>query len=37
MTDREMNTPAVHGLEELFSAVLEKFLQPINTPRVYGT
>ncbi len=30
-------TPAVRGLEELFSAVLEKFLKPINAPRVYGT
>ncbi len=33
----EKNTPAVRGLEELFSAVLEKFLQPINAPWVYGT
>ncbi len=31
------HTPAAHGLEELFSAVLEKFLQPINAPWVYGT
>jgi hypothetical protein len=30
-------TPADRGLEELFSAVLEKFLQPINAPWAYGT
>jgi hypothetical protein len=31
------NTPAARGLEELFSAILKKFLQPIHAPRVYGT
>jgi hypothetical protein len=29
-------TPAACGLEDLFCAVLEKFLQPINAPWVYG-
>jgi hypothetical protein len=28
-------TPAACGLEELFSTVLERFLQPIHAPRVY--
>ncbi len=28
-------TPAARGLEELFSAVLERFLKPIHTLRVY--
>jgi hypothetical protein len=28
-------TPAVHGLEELFSVVLERFLVPIHALRVY--
>jgi hypothetical protein len=28
-------TPAAHWLEELFSAVLERFLQPIHALRVY--
>jgi hypothetical protein len=36
MTDRETNTPAAHGLEELFSAVLERFLQPIHALHVYS-
>jgi hypothetical protein len=30
-------TPAARELEELFSAVLEKLLQSINAPGVYGT
>ncbi len=29
--DGQRNTPAAHGLEEPFSAVLERFLQPIHT------
>jgi hypothetical protein len=33
----DLITPAVRGLEELFSTVLEKFLQPINAWQVYGT
>jgi hypothetical protein len=28
-------TPAVRGLEELFSAALERFLEPIHDLRVY--
>jgi hypothetical protein len=30
-----MGTPAVRGLEDLFSAVLERFLEPIHDLRVY--
>ncbi len=30
-----LDTPAVHGLEELFSAVLERFLEPFHALRVY--
>ena len=30
-----LGTPAVRGLEELFSTVLERFLQPIHALRVY--
>jgi hypothetical protein len=37
ITDRETNTLATRGLEEFFSAVLEKFLLPLNAPHVYGT
>ncbi len=33
-TDRQRNTLAVRGLEELSSAVLERFLKPINALRV---
>jgi hypothetical protein len=29
------NTPAAHGLEELFSVVLERFLVPIHALHVY--
>jgi hypothetical protein len=28
-------TPTTHGLEELFSAVLERFLQPLHALHVY--
>jgi hypothetical protein len=31
----EPSTPAAHGLEELFSAVLERFLEPILALHVY--
>jgi hypothetical protein len=39
-TDREINpvwvgTPAVRGLEELFSAVLERFLEPFHALHLY--
>ncbi len=35
-TDRQTKiTPAARELEELFSAVLERFLQPIHALRVY--
>jgi hypothetical protein len=34
ITDRETNTLAVHGLEELFSVVLERFLVPIHALHV---
>jgi hypothetical protein len=37
ITDRETKTLATRGLEEFFSAVLEKFLLPLNTLHVYGT
>ncbi len=30
-----IDTPAARGLEELFSAVLERFLEPIHNLRVY--
>jgi hypothetical protein len=33
-TDGQRNTPAERGLEELFSAVLERFLKPIHTLHV---
>ncbi len=33
--ERSQNTPAAHGLEELFSIVLGTFLVPIHTLRVY--
>ncbi len=33
-TQSPPNTPAVRGLEELFSAVLERFLQPPHAPHV---
>ncbi len=35
-TDREIH-PLHMGWRNFFSAVLEKILQPINAPRVYGT
>jgi hypothetical protein len=35
-TDRQRNTPAARGLEELFFAVLERFLKPIHALRVYN-
>ncbi len=34
-TDRQRNTPAARGLEELFSAVLERLLQPLYALHVY--
>ncbi len=36
--EKKKNTRALHkGWRNFFSAVLEKFLQPIKAPRVYGT
>jgi hypothetical protein len=34
-TDRQRNTPTARELEELFAAVLERFLKPIQDLRVY--
>jgi hypothetical protein len=33
--DRRTETPAAHGLEELFSAVLERFLQKRNQEKCF--
>ena len=35
-TDGWTETPTARGLEELFSAVLERFLEPIYDLRVYS-
>jgi hypothetical protein len=36
--EKKKNTHALRvGWRNFFSAVLEKFLQPIKAPRVYGT
>jgi hypothetical protein len=34
-TGSECKTPAAPGLEELFTAVLERFLQPIHALHMY--
>jgi hypothetical protein len=34
-TDRQRHTLTARGLEELFSAVLERFLEPIHNLHVY--
>jgi hypothetical protein len=35
--DQKTKHPLRVGWRNFFSAVLEKFLQPINAPQVYGT